>query len=109
MGVVGSTPEQINGLVADLITATGLLDSEQVAVVRGRAASGSFAGALYAEGLAAPDGIARMLASRYQLPFVDLPTVGVSEPAAQTIPLRVLARAIAVPSWLEGDRALEDA
>jgi type IV pilus assembly protein PilB len=104
MGVVGSTPEQINGLVADLITATGLLDSEQVAVVRGRAASGSFAGALYAEGLAAPDGIARMLASRYQLPFVDLPTVGVSEQAAQTIPLRVLERAIAVPYWLEGER-----
>jgi type IV pilus assembly protein PilB len=97
-------PEHVNALVADLIASTGLLDADQIAAVNARAVGGSFARALFEEGLAASDGVARMLASRYQLPYVDLPTIGVSEQAAASIPLRVLERATAVPYWLEGER-----
>src|SRR2546422_6486287 len=60
-------------LVADLIAATGLLGPDRLAQVRGRAAStrGSFSQALLDEGLATDGGVARLLASRHQLPFIE--------------------------------------
>jgi type IV pilus assembly protein PilB len=95
---------EIHDLVGELVEATGLLEPEQLAEVRRRAAGGSFAAALFSSGFAAPDGSARMLASRYQLPFVDLAATGVSAQAAAAIPTRVLERAAALPYWLEGER-----
>ena len=59
--------------------------------------------ALIDEGVAAADGVARMLAVRHHLPLVDLPSVGVSLDAAQLIPVQTLERAVAVPYALEGD------
>ena len=60
-------------LLADLLAATGLVPEDKLAMARGRAGSGgSLAQALVAEGVATQEGIARTLASRYQLPLIDL-------------------------------------
>src|SRR5689334_21904043 len=74
-------------LVAELIERTGLLSGDRVAHVRASAGSGSFAEALLTEGLSSSEGVARVLAGRYQLPLVDLPTIGVDTVAASLIPV----------------------
>jgi type IV pilus assembly protein PilB len=91
-------------LLADLLAATGLIPEDKLAIARGRAgAAGSLAQALVDEGVATPEGIARTLAVRYQLPLVDLAAVGVSEEAANSLPLHVLERVVAIPYALEGE------
>jgi type IV pilus assembly protein PilB len=91
-------------LLADLLAATGLVPEDKLALARGRAgASGSLAQALVDEGVATQEGIARTLASRYQLPLVDLATVGVGEAAAKAVPLHVLERVTAIPYEMTGD------
>ncbi|HXZ56015.1 MAG TPA: GspE/PulE family protein [Gaiellaceae bacterium] len=89
-------------LVADLIETTGLVSADRLAQVRGRAKQGgSFAQAILDEGVASSEGIARTLASRFQLPFIDLALVGVQQEAAGQVPLHVLERVTAVPYALE--------
>jgi type IV pilus assembly protein PilB len=91
-------------LVADLIEATGLVPVDKLASVRGRAKQGvAFSQAVLDEGVASPEGIARTLASRYQLPFVDLAVAGIQEEAARELPLHVLERVVAVPYELDGN------
>ena len=91
-------------LVADLIETTGLIPADKLALVRGRVKQGgSFAQAVLDENVASPDGIARTLASRFHLPFVELPVIGVNDEAAQQLPLHVLERVSAVPYALEGN------
>src|SRR3954464_6347799 len=91
-------------LVADLVETTGLVPADRLAAVRGRAKQGgSFAQAVLDEGVASPEGIARTLASRNHLPFVDLPVVGVAEDAIKEFQLHVLERVEAVPYAVEGD------
>ncbi len=93
-------------LVADLLAATGLLSEDKLATARGRAGqAGSLAHALVDEGFATSDGVARMLAARYQLPVVDLPVTGVDEDAAKALPLHVLERLEVIPYALD-DNAL---
>ena len=95
---------EVAELVADLVEATGLVAPDRLASVRGRVKQGgSFAQAVLDEGVASSEGIARMLASRFQLPFVDLPLAGISETAAREIPLHVLERVVALPYALDGD------
>jgi type IV pilus assembly protein PilB len=90
-------------LLADLLAATGLVPADKLALARGRAgATGSLAQALVDEGVAEPEGIARTLAARYQLPLVDLATVGVDAEAANLLPLHVLERVTAIPYAVEG-------
>jgi type IV pilus assembly protein PilB len=90
-------------LLADLLAATGLVPPDKLALARGRAgATGSLAQALVDEGVAEPEGIARALAARYQLPLVDLATVGVDPQAANLLPLHVLERVSAIPYASEG-------
>jgi type IV pilus assembly protein PilB len=55
------------------------------------------------EGVASPEGIARTLASRFQLPFVDIALIDVQQEAANQIPLHVLERIVAVPYELDGN------
>jgi type IV pilus assembly protein PilB len=75
-----------------------------MAAVRGRTKQGqSFAQAVLDEGVATPDGVARTLASRYQLPYVDLAVVGMQPNAAEKIPLHVLERVTALPYRLDGN------
>jgi type IV pilus assembly protein PilB len=91
-------------LVADLIEATGLVSADRLAAVRGRVKQGgSFSQAVLDEGVASPEGIARTLASRFHLPFVDLPVTGVDDEAAKELPIHVMERVIAVPYALEGN------
>ena len=90
-------------LVADLIETTALVSPDRLAAVRGRVKQGgSFAQAVLDEGVATPEGIARTLASRFHLPFLELPVIGVSEEAAKEVPIHVLERVIAMPYALEG-------
>jgi type IV pilus assembly protein PilB len=91
-------------LVADVIEATGLVAADKLALVRGRARQvGSLAQAILEEGVASPEGIARTLASRFHLPFVDLPLTGINPEAARELPLHVLERIVALPYALDGN------
>ena len=94
-------------LVLDLLEATGLLKPEQMQTVRDRTGPrGSAAQAILDEGFASPEGMARILASRYQLPLVDLLSVGVSQDAAKLVPAHVLERVGAIPYALDGETLL---
>src|ERR687890_206727 len=86
-------------LVADLIGATSLLSPDRVAQVRGRALQtrGSFAQALADEGFASSEGLARLLATRHGLAYVELAAAGVDEAAVGEIALHVLERVTAIP------------
>ena len=100
----GHGVNEVAELVADLIEATGLVSGDRLAAVRGRVKQGgSFAQAVLDEGVATPEGLARTLASRFQLPFIDLPLMGVDEQAAGEIPIHVLERVGALPYALEGN------
>ncbi|HVC86134.1 MAG TPA: GspE/PulE family protein [Gaiellaceae bacterium] len=91
-------------LLADLLAATGLIPEDKLALARGRAGtSGSLAQALVDEGVATPEGIARTLAARYQLPLIDLAATGVEAAAAKSVPVHVLERIGAIPYAIEGD------
>jgi type IV pilus assembly protein PilB len=89
-------------LVFDLLSATGLVPADKLALVRGRAGQGPLAQAIVDEGVAPPEGIARSLAVRYQIALVDLALTGVTKEAAELIPLHVLERVVAIPYALEG-------
>ncbi len=100
----GPPVNEVAELVADLIEAAGLVSVDRLAAVRGRVKQGgSFSQAIVDEGVATSEGLARTLASRFQLPFIDLPVTGVSEDAARQVPTHVLERVVAVPYALEGD------
>jgi type IV pilus assembly protein PilB len=88
-------------LVVDLLSATGLVPPDKLALVRGRARQGSLAQAIVDEGVAPPEGIARSLAVRYQIALVDLALAGVDKEAAQQVPLHVLERVVAIPYALD--------
>jgi type IV pilus assembly protein PilB len=91
-------------LVADLIETTGLIPADRLAQVRGRAKQGTaFSQAVLDEGVASSEGIARTLASRFHVPFVDLPLIGVKDEVVREFPLHVLERIDAVPYALEGN------
>jgi len=100
----GPPVNEVAELVADLIEATGLVSTDRLAAVRGRVKQGgSFSQAIVDEGVATSEGLARTLASRFQLPFIDLPLTGVAEEAAREIPTHVLERVVAMPYALEGN------
>jgi type IV pilus assembly protein PilB len=89
-------------LLTDLLSATGLVAADKLALARGRSLQGvSFAQALVDEGIASSEGLARILAARYQLPLIDLAAVGVDPEAGKTLPLHVLERVVAIPYALE--------
>jgi type IV pilus assembly protein PilB len=107
-GDPGTTPAQPLGgglpvnavaeLVVDLLAATRLVAPDKLAMVRGRTQQGgSLAQAIFDEGVATSDGIARALATRFQLPLVDLAVQHVDDEAAKLVPLHVLERVIAMP------------
>jgi type IV pilus assembly protein PilB len=101
-----SAPFGVNAmteLVIDLLYATNLIPADKLALVRGRAGQGSLSQAIVDEGVAPPEGIARSLAVRYQVPLVDLALAGIDKEAADQIPLHVLERVLAVPYAREGD------
>ena len=84
-------------LVADLLEATGLVAADRLAAARTRAGRGSLAQALVDEGLASSEGVARAIAQRYHLPYVDILAEQASLDAVEQIPLPVLERTCALP------------
>src|SRR4051794_34980451 len=90
-------------LVGELIGTSGLLSEDRIAQVRSRATQtrSSFAQALLDEGLATSEGLARLLATRHGLPFVELAFTGVDNDVAKLIPLHVLERVAALPYALK--------
>src|SRR4029077_840375 len=91
-------------LLLELLEGTGLVDPNAMSVVRERASGGTpVTQALMDADVAAPDGVARMLAVRHHLPVVDLLSVGVSSAAAQLIPVQTLERSVAIPYAVEDD------
>jgi type IV pilus assembly protein PilB len=90
--------ERISELVAELLSVTGLVPAERFATVRERAAAGiAITQALADEGLAAPADVARALANRHRLEFVDLVETKISPDAVAEIPVHVLKRVVAIP------------
>ena len=89
--------ETIADLVAELLAATEIVPSDRLAAARGRAGAGSIAEALKDEGYAEGSGIARSLARRHGLPYIDLQDERVSPDAAELVPLRTLQRVVAIP------------
>src|SRR5919202_3125675 len=92
-GVRFGSPPPINALaelVADLLASTGLVPADKLALVRGGAGQGSLAQALIEQDVATSEGIARTLASRYQLPLVYLALTAVDDETAKEVPLHVL-------------------
>jgi type IV pilus assembly protein PilB len=89
-------------LVADLLEATALIPPDRLAAVRARAgAQGSLADALVEEGIASGEGVARVLASRHHLPYVDVLAESISPDAVEQIPVAVLERTVALPYRIE--------
>ena len=89
-------------LVVDLLAATGLVPPDKLALVRGRAQQGgSLSQAILDEGVATSEGIARSLATRFQLPLVDLAVNPVDDEAAKQVQLHVLERVVAIPYALD--------
>ena len=97
-----NTVNEIAELIADLLEPTGLVAKDRLAALRGQVGSGSFAEALRREGLASDEGVARALAARYRLPFIDILAEDVSQEAVDTIPLAVLQRVGALPYRVDG-------
>jgi type IV pilus assembly protein PilB len=99
----GISPNKTAELLADLLAATGLITTERLAAARIRAGAGSLSQAIAEEGVAPAAGIARALAARHHLPFVDLQATAIQKEAVEAIPTHVLERVGALPYKLEGD------
>jgi len=98
---------EVAELVADLLEPTGLVLPDRLAAARGRAgASGSLAQALIDEGLADSVGLARALADRYHLSYVEIVGRRIPEDALTAIPMDALRRLTALPFAREGSRIL---
>jgi type IV pilus assembly protein PilB len=95
-------------LTVELLSATELVPEDRLARVCERAEqTGSLEVALYEEGVATSEGIARMRALRYQMAHVDLTALirtvdgeevpGVDPEVVKLFPLHVLKRVVAIP------------
>ena len=100
----GISPNRSAELLADLLETTGLISAERLNEARARARGGSLAQALADEGLAPGGGVARAIAAKHHLPFIDLAAEGISREAVETIPIYVLERVVALPYRIEGNR-----
>jgi type IV pilus assembly protein PilB len=95
---------ELGELVADLLEPTDLVPADRLAALRGRTGTGSIAQALLDEGLADSVGLARVLAERHRLPFLDMAGRQISAEAVATVPVEVLRRVTALPFQIDGSR-----
>ena len=105
-GRAGGNFATLADLVADLIGPIEIIPRDRLAATRARAGVGSLAEALADEGHAQSEGIARSLARRHGLPFIDLEEQRPSGDAIEQIPLRALTRVTAIPVSLQNGRLL---
>ena len=99
----GIAPNAVTELLGDLLETTGLISPDRLAQARSRAGTGSLAQAIADEGLAPAAGVARAVAARHHLPFIDLASEGIDRHATEAIPAHVLERAVALPYKIAGD------
>jgi type IV pilus assembly protein PilB len=99
----GIQPNRTAEMLADLLEATGLVPVDRLADARARAGAGSLADALANEGPVQGTDIARALAARYHMPYVDFSEIAVEKEAVESIPTHVLDRVGALPYKLEGN------
>jgi len=97
------TVNELAELILDLVEPTGLVPVDRLAALRGQIGKGSVAQALRDAGLASDEGVARALAERYHLVYVDIRRQDVAAEAVELIPLAVLQRVGALPYRLEGN------
>jgi type IV pilus assembly protein PilB len=97
------TVNQLAELVLDLIEPTGLVPLDGLSRLRGQVGKGSLAHALHDAGLASDEGVARVLADRYHLSFVDIVSQEIAPDAVEQIPMSVLQRVNALPYRLVGN------
>jgi type IV pilus assembly protein PilB len=90
-----------NELLLDLLAATELVPADRLALVRGASQHGSVVQALVGEGLVQADTVARAVAVRHGLPFVDLETLRLDSGASNAVPLHVLERVSGIPYAIE--------
>jgi type IV pilus assembly protein PilB len=98
-------PDTVNPvaeLIVDLLEPTGLVPLDRLATVRGQVGTGSFAETLREAGLASDTGVARALAARHHLPFVDILAQDVDPEALEQITPAVRERARALPFAYDG-------
>jgi type IV pilus assembly protein PilB len=101
----GISPNKNAELLADLLEATGLIPLDQLADAKARAGAGSLAAALSGQETAVGSAdVARALAERHHLPYVDFGEITVEREAAEAIPIHVLDRAGAIPYALDDQR-----
>jgi type IV pilus assembly protein PilB len=105
-GRVGGGFATLADLVADLIGPIEILPRDRLAAAKARAGVGSLAEALVDEGHAQAIGVARSLARRHGLPFIDLEDERPTGDAIEQIPLRALKRVTAIPVSLRDGRLL---
>jgi type IV pilus assembly protein PilB len=99
----GISPNKTAELLSDLLETTGLITAERLAAARVRAGAGSLAQAIADEGAAPAAGIARALAAKHHLPYIDFQTEAIQREAVESIPTHVLERVGALPYKLEGN------
>ncbi|HEY3921086.1 MAG TPA: GspE/PulE family protein, partial [Gaiellaceae bacterium] len=98
-------PETVNPLaelVADLLEPTGLVALDRLRSLRGQIGQGSLAEGLRTSGLASEEAVAKVIATQYHLPYVDIIATEVDPEAVKQIPASVLQRVGAVPFKLDG-------
>jgi type IV pilus assembly protein PilB len=99
----GIPPNRTAEMLADLLEATGLVPLNQLADAKARAGAGSLADALANNAPVQGTEVARALAARYHMPYVDFSEVAVEKEAVESIPTHVLDRVGALPYKLEGN------
>ncbi len=99
------TPFAVNEtaeLVVDLLSATGLVAPDKLALVRGRAGAARSRRRSSTRASRRPRASRARSRVRHQVPLVDLALAGVDKEAAALIPLHVLERVVAIPYALDG-------
>src|SRR3954468_17043036 len=91
-------------LVADLLEPTELVPADRLAALRGQVGGGSLAQSLLDHGLADSVGLARALAERHRLPFIEILGRELPPQALSPLSLDALRRVGAIPYAFDGTR-----
>lgn len=101
----GAKVNALAELLGDLLEATGLVTSDKLGEARAEAgASGSLVASLVDQGVIPSARVAEVQAAHFHLPLVNLNSEKISPDAAQSIPIHVLERVVALPYKISGER-----
>jgi type IV pilus assembly protein PilB len=97
-----SDGDRLADLVGELIASTGLIPDDKIEALRANQST-LFSQALVEESVASGASVARVIAARHGIPFVDLAESRPSPEATGAIPLHVLKRISAMPYAIDGE------